>query len=488
MRRQLAGMALMIGIATAAGASEAAAGQGSETLAAQARDALARATAFMRSIATEGGFLWQYSKDLAQRRGEEQATASQIWIQPPGTPAMGRAFLRAHEATGDAQYLAAAQAAASALARSQLESGGWDYRFDFDPEKSRAWYCRTDKGKIPEAQAARRKNVSTFDDNNTQSALAFLMAFVAATKDNTAPEVVEARHAMEYGLAKLLEAQCPNGGWPQRYDGKPRDPKMFPVKPASIPKVYPREYAKQSYGGHYTLNDAAQYDCILTLFDTYRRFGKPEYLAAARKGADFLLLAQLPAPQAGWAQQYNADMEPAWARAFEPPAVCAGESAGSIRCLVDVYLETGDEKYLKPIPAAIEWYRRSPLGPNRWARFYELGTNTPIYGDRDGKIHYRLDEISQERRTGYSWEGSWGTGAIAYYEAVRKAGRDAWLAERKRNEAAAKRSAAALEPNVRRIIASLDAEGRWLNRDRIETRLFIRNAAALCDYLEAAGR
>jgi hypothetical protein len=480
MKHLVAGIALLIAATAAhpAGASEASAGE--------AREALAKATAFMRSISTEGGYLWQYSKDLKDRGGEEQATSSQIWIQPPGTPSMGGAFLRAYEVTRDERFLRAAQAAASALARSQLESGGWDYKFDFDPEKSRAWYCRTDKGRIPEAQAARRRNVSTFDDDNTQSALRFLMAFVTTTQAATGPEVLEIRQTLEYGLARMLEAQYPNGAWPQRFDGKPRDAARHPVKPASIPKEYPREYSKENYAGHYTLNDGAQFDCIYTLLDAHKRFGKPEYLAAALRGGDFLILAQLPAPQSAWAQQYNANMEPAWARAFEPPAVCAGESAGAIRCLVDLYLETGDEKYLKPIPAAIDWYERSQLAPNLWARFYELGTNRPIYGDRDGKIHYRLDEISEERRTGYSWQGSAGAGAIAYYEAVRKAGRDAYLKRRQRDDAAAKRSASSLESGVREIIASLDAEGRWLNRDRIETRLFIRNAGVLCDYLKAA--
>jgi len=473
--------ALVLLIATLGGSAAA-------PLTEQARDALARATAFMRSIATEGGYLWQYSQDLKTRRGENEASATEIWIQPPGTPSVGMAYLRAYAVARDEQHLQAAQATAQALVASQLESGGWDYRFDLDPEKSRAWYRRIDKGRLPEAQAARRRNTSTFDDNNTQSALRFLMAFVAATKDQAAPPLAEIRQALDYGLAKLLEAQYPNGAWPQRYDGKPRDVARYPVKPARIPRTYPREYAKENYAGHYTLNDGAQFDCIDTALAAWKQFGKREYLDAALKGGDFLLLAQLPAPQAAWAQQYNADMEPAWARAFEPPAVCAGESAGAIHCLVDLYLETGREKYLQPIPAAIDWYRRSQLAPNRWARFYALNTNTPIYGDRDGKIHYRLEEISEERRTGYAWHTGAGAGAIKYYEAVRETGPDAYLAGRKRQETAVKRVTPDLESRVRDIIAALDAEGRWLNRDRIETRLFIRNAAVLCDYLEAAGR
>jgi hypothetical protein len=54
--------------------------------------------------------------------------------------------------------------------------------------------------------------------------------------------------------------------------------------------------------------------------------------------------------------------------------------------------------------------------------------------------------------------------------------------------ASAKRLTPSLESNVKRIIAALDSEGRWLNRDRIETRLFIRNAGVLCNYLEAEAK
>jgi hypothetical protein len=79
-----------------------------EPLAVQARATLEKATAYMRSIATEGGYLWRYSLDLKEREGEEKATATQIWVQPPGTPSMGMAFLRMFEVTGDARYLAAA--------------------------------------------------------------------------------------------------------------------------------------------------------------------------------------------------------------------------------------------------------------------------------------------------------------------------------------------------------------------------------------------
>jgi hypothetical protein len=43
--------------------------------------------------------------------------------------------------------------------------------------------------------------------------------------------------------------------------------------------------------------------------------------------------------------------------------------------------------------------------PLLWARFYEIGTNRPIFSGRDGVVRYALAEIEVERRTGYSWVG-----------------------------------------------------------------------------------
>jgi len=80
-----------------------------EVLAAQASAALHRAVAFYREqVATEGSYLWKYSTDLTVRRGEGDATPSQGWVQPPGTPAIGLAYIDAWVATGDEYILAAA--------------------------------------------------------------------------------------------------------------------------------------------------------------------------------------------------------------------------------------------------------------------------------------------------------------------------------------------------------------------------------------------
>jgi hypothetical protein len=45
--------------------------------------------------------------------------------------------------------------------------------------------------------------------------------------------------------------------------------------------------------------------------------------------------------------------------------------------------------------------------PPLWARFYELGTNRPIFVGRDRIVRYNHNEIERERRAGYSYLGSW---------------------------------------------------------------------------------
>jgi hypothetical protein len=470
------------------------AAEGPEVLA--ARTAVQRAVAYLQSIATGGGYLWRYSLDLKARAGEVAATDSQIWIQPPGTPSVGMVLLEAYSATGDGACLEAARGVARALAAGQLESGGWAYMVEFDPEKARRWYRRRDIGHLSPEEIRRRQNVSTYDDNTTQSGLMFLMDYVAV-----APSDAAAREALDYGLRKLLEAQYPIGAWPQRYAGTPGDEREFPVLSASLPRSYPRRYEKRSYSAHYTLNDNAQRDVMGVMLRAWRQFGDDRYRDAAVRGGEFLLRAQLPEPQPVWAQQYNARMEPDWARSFEPAAVCGGESVGAMRTLLDLYVELGDERYLEPIPRALRWYERSEIRPGVWNRYYELHTNRPIFGDRDGEIHYSLDDISEERRKGYGWQGGYGLeGFRRDYEKLLNRGREKILAARQPRELSAGEKARRMESmvgRVRKIVAAQDARGRWVTRgylkhrdyefsERVETRVFVENLRVLAEYLALA--
>ena len=54
-----------------------------------------------------------------------------------------------------------------------------------------------------------------------------------------------------------------------------------------------------------------------------------------------------------------------------------------------------------------------PAAPVTWARFYELGTNRPVFTGRDKVIRYDFNEIERERRTGYGYLGDWPANLLA---------------------------------------------------------------------------
>jgi PelA/Pel-15E family pectate lyase len=459
---------------------------GDATLVDQALASLNRAAAFFRSISTHGGYLWSYSTDLSDRRGEGKATASQIWVQPPGTPAVGEAYLRAYQVTNDVKFLESARLAAEALAYGQLESGGWHYSIDFDPQADRH-LRRAVAAALSEQQKAKRRKVTTFDDDTTQSCVRFLMALVQTTGESKDPRDPRIRDTLDYALAGMLRAQYPNGAWPQAFMGKPHDPTQHPNKRASFPADWRQLPQPKEYWFHYTLNDHSHTRCAATLLEAHRRFGGTKYLDAVQRAGDFLIQAQLPDPQPAWAQQYTFDMVPAWARKFEPPSVCSSESAGAVRTLVDIYLATSDEKYLAPIPAAVEWFKRSRLPDGRWSRFYELKTNKPLYFTKQ----YELTFDDSDLPTHYSFQDQYGVaGAIKYHEDVKSAGREKWLAAKTPKPLTpdqARRRALQIEDRVRSVVTALDDKGRWLSKEgRIESKLFIQNVETLCDYLEVA--
>ena len=267
---------------------------------------------FRKEVAVEGTYLWQYSEDLSKREGENKATATQAWVQPPGTPSVGLAFLAAWQATSNAYFLDAARETAHGLARGQLLSGGWQYVIDFSPEGRRKMAYRDDGNKTG-------RNVTTFDDDTTQAALRFLIRTDAALRFQNA----KIHSAVEYALTSVLKAQYPNGAWPQGYDDFP-DPEKFPVKKASYPEAWPRAWpGSGQYWFRYTFNDNALATLLETLFEAEKTYHDPapgndlpklaaQCRAAAEKAGDFILLAQMPDPQPAWAQQYDFEMHPAW--------------------------------------------------------------------------------------------------------------------------------------------------------------------------------
>jgi len=455
------------------------------TLRQEAADSLRKATAyFRRNISTEGGYLWRYSEDLKRREGEDKADEATVWLEPPGTPAVGMALLQAYWDTGDRHYLDAALAAGNCLVRGQLRSGGWDNSITFDPSRRRKYTYRVD-----EPIAARSpRNTTTLDDDKTQSATRLLIHL-----DATLSFANESIHeSVLYALQALLDAQYPNGAWPQRFSGPP-DPNAFPILQASFPESWPREFPKTKYAGYYTFNDNVIGDVVDVMLLAFSVYRDERYLQAVERAGDFILSAQMPDPQPAWAQQYDLAMQPAWARKFEPPAVTGGESQGVIRTLLRIYRETGQRRYLDAVPAALAYLRQSQLADGRLARFYELRTNRPLYftidyvltySDADMPTHYafktgnRLDTLEGAYRQALALPAP-ELGAKPYRPLISRP-----------------HASTGLMAQVREVIEALDNQGRWLEKGRlrdrgdnepaeriIDCRTFITNCRVLSRYL-----
>lgn len=437
--------------------------------------AMRKAAAFYREKAAfRGGYAFYYSPDLARRWGEGEVSADTIVVQPPGTPTVGMAFLRAYEATGDTYYLDAAREAAEALVYGQLQSGGWTQNIHFGPARRQGRY-RHGKGGT--------WNVSSLDDDQTQSALRFL-----ALADRALGFRHEAIHeAVKYGLAALLKAQFPNGGFPQGWTG-PVEAK--PVLKARFPEYdWKTEGKVKNYWDCYTLNDNLAGAVADTLITAHRVYGDERYKAALEKLGGFLVLAQMPDPQPGWCQQYNHDMVPIWARKFEPPAITGAESQDAMETLIRIARYTGRKEFLPPVARALEYFRRSALPDGMLARFYELRTNRPLYMDGE----YRLTYDDSAAPAHYAWKVRSRLDSIAAQ--LREADKDS-----------ATRPAASSQPpaqTVRKIIADLDDQGRWISTYAgekltgapafqrgfryISSALFARNLSVLSDCIASRG-
>ena len=440
--------------------------------------AMKQATTFYHEkVAVQGGYVYEYSLDLKLRQGEGKAAPTEIWVQPPGTPTVGMAYVAAFEATGDPQFLSAAVDAANALMYGQLESGGWTASIDFDAKAPHADRYRNGKGR------AKGKNYSTLDDDKTQAAVCLLMQVDKALEFKNA----EIHDATLLALNSVLAAQFANGGFPQGW----KEPvSAQQVKPASYPNYdWRTENRIKDYWDYYTLNDGLAGTVARTLHLAHQTYGDVKYRDSLLKLGDFLILAQMPEPQPAWAQQYNFDMQPMWARKFEPPAISGRESEDAMETLLFLYEQTGDKKYLAPIEPAIAWMKRSILVDGQIARFYELQTNRPLYFVRDT---YELTYDDSNLPTHYGFKAKPRLDKIEKrYQELKQTGKF-------------KKSVSNLKTLTRdaeRIVSELDPESRWLSDDKgkpvtaathlkgqtsvISSQLFSRNLERLSEYLSA---
>ncbi len=482
-RQNSAAVAVILTVAAAlcAGADDAA--QLSEQ---DARGALRKAVQFFRhDVSGHGGYLWRYTADLERREGEGKADTSTGWVQPPGTPTVGMAYLSAYQYTGERCCLDAAEHAADALVKGQLRSGGWTYKIYFDVGRRRKYAYRVDEGD--------GFNTSTLDDDVTQSALRFLMRLDA----ELGFENERIHDTVTYGLEHLLEAQYPNGAWPQRFS-RPFDPDEFPVIKAHYPESWSRTYPHENYTAYYTFNDNTIIDMIATMFLAAETYGDSRYRDAAIKSGDFILLAQMPDPQPAWAQQYNPEMCPAWARKFEPPAITGNESQGVMRMLLTLYRKTGKQDYLDAVGRALHYFKSSLLPNGQLARFYELKTNKPLYFTKDYELTYEDDDLP----THYGFKSG---SSLPVIEKQYKALVDNPPQQTKHGNATERKlpqppaMSASLTNEARKIVDAMDERGAWGEKGRlryhgdndpateiIQSSTFARNLDTLARFIAAA--
>lgn len=445
---------------------------------AEARNAMAKAVTFFREhLSVEGGYATQWTLDPVIGYTEHHESPTVFSIQPHGTTTVGLAMLEAYRATGERLHLEAAAEAGAILARCQLSTGGWYSDFDFSSEELlNKTQLRTDTPADIES-TKKRPRLSTLDDNKTQSALMLLLELSIEEGFAGKQEIEE---ALRFGLDALLAAQHPDGSWPQQFDG-PADPNA-PVLSASLPDAWSRTWPDEDYYRLPTLNDGNLLAIAKVLLRAHEITGEERYLDSVKRLGEFFLRVQLPAPQAGWAQQYDENRQPCWARKFEPPAVASTETWDTVEALFELWLATGDDRLRDAIPPALDWLENSRIPEVGWARFYELETNKPLYFT----TKYELTYDDSDLPTHYGFQvGDGMSGKIIRMREMLERSREDWLAKREAEQSpeGKEKYARSLRSKVADALTEQHENGYWTKGDRVDAGEFVKRMNALNGYV-----
>ncbi|HEY0808904.1 MAG TPA: pectate lyase, partial [Longimicrobiales bacterium] len=282
---------------------------------------------------------------------------------------------------------AAAQIARN-LVTYQTPTGGWSKRIDFRNARQPGESF---------ASEGEWTWIATLDNGSTAEQLQFITAVLQHADDS------EFRASFVRGVEYLLTSQFPNGCWPQ---------------------VYPLQ---GSYHDAITFNDDATINALRVLRSVVRgevtglsAALREQTSAAVARGVQCIVNAQVTVAgkRTVWGAQHDPlTLQPVKARAYEHASLSGRESATILDFLMQV--DTPNVEVVNAVHAAADWFKQvairgftyvprgeltaSPNGGPLWARFYELGSNRPIFSDRDGIIRYDLNEVGEERRRGYLW-------------------------------------------------------------------------------------
>jgi PelA/Pel-15E family pectate lyase len=329
----------------------------------------------------------------------------------------------------DAAWYAGADArhVADVIVSFQTPAGGWGKNLEMSKERRHPGEAFTSNnlnrfptpGDFDAPLEPDWNYVGTIDNDATTTQMNFLAKVIGTSVGG---DVAPYRAAFLRGMDYLFAAQFPNGGWPQ---------------------VWPLE------GGYHdaiTYNDDAVTQVVELMHHAAE--GSDEFAFVPEevrdraahsfaRGIECILATQIVVngTPTVWPQQDDAlTLKPVSGRNYEPPAQSASESASLLLLLMNSLPHpTAAEQ--RSIRAAAAWLKKTAIynqsyerGPNGrelvpsqgagpiWARYYQIGSDIPIFADRDKSIHDHVNELSMERRNGYAWYSADAQRALERFE------------------------------------------------------------------------
>lgn len=296
----------------------------------------------------------------------------------------------------------------------QTVSGGWSKHYR---EKKVDYTHAFDAAERDALRAPGRRDDATIDNKATTSEIAYLLQ--AHVRTGNAAYLAAAGRGVDY----LLKAQYPNGGWPQYYPDRSLYRHQVTYNDDAMVRVI--TLLQAIAGGD---------DGVATLTPTHGARAR----AAVVRGIDGILATQvvIDGRPTIWAAQYDeVTLKPAKARAYELPSLAVSESVGVVRLLMRQ--PAPDARIVAAVEAAVAWLQAHRLpdlalehvvapaeqtgkdvrvvarpGASLWARFHDLQAQQPLFVDRDSQP-VAFEAMSNERRVGYAWYGTWPESLLA---------------------------------------------------------------------------
>ncbi len=443
-------------------------------------------------VARHGGYAWHHNAtNLSERWGDIQLDADQIMIQSPGTADVTIAFVEAALADPATPALKTyALDAAMALRHGQIKSGGWRLYADFKPTPTlRGCYLNTTA-----SCSCGGCTTTSYDDQVTQNALIAMMRTDQLL--GFANPAISGSSA--YARARVETSQFPgHGGFPQGFAGpvaaRPALPASYPPSigtSCGLATCYANSYTIE-YWDDPTLNDnlaSAFVEMLYWARETYPAQATT-YQSMLTAFGDFLRRAQLPQPQPAWAQQYDIQMQPRWARNWEAPANAGQESQDVMWALLRLYqLDPGVPANRDAVGTALAYLETvDHAGDTLLHRYIELDDTAPsnigFYTVRPGGYPAQFS-LSPPTYQNYGWVGPSQLAAIrAEYDRLAS------------DTTVMKRSCHQLRADTAQAVDTAVNNERWITTypsgprsgatpgDYLDTGTFVRNMRTLAEFV-----